>query len=155
MVARVEMPWMRKIDYLNIYEYKCNASITINSIYQNPVVKLNSGRIFKKVFECGGEGKQIIRDPSVSHLGERVINQSSIQTSYKSTWNKRFICTLKRLLINKIGWWLADIPYKIVFYLREQLKMSVHQFPWQTFWATEDSWSLPAEKVKCYYFIHK
>lgn len=58
--------------------------------YQNSVVELHSGGIFKEVLKSGRECQQIIRDPSFSHLREGVIHQPSIQTSNKSTCVKAY-----------------------------------------------------------------
>lgn len=59
------------------------------------MVKLNSCGIFKEVFEARREGKKIIRNPSVSHLGEGVIHQPSIQTSNKRSCEKAFAQSLQ------------------------------------------------------------
>ena len=51
--------------------------------YQDSVVKLYSGGVLKEVPERGGEGQQVVWDPSLPHLGEGVVHQPGIQPRHK------------------------------------------------------------------------
>lgn len=63
---------------------KCQHFLAIIA-YQNSMIKLHSGGIFEEILEGRREGQQIIRNPSICHLREGVINKPSIQTSDKGT----------------------------------------------------------------------
>jgi len=50
------------------------------------VIKLHHGGILENIPQERGEGKEILWDPRFSHLGEGVVNKSSIQPCHKSPW---------------------------------------------------------------------
>ena len=51
-----------------------------------PVVKLDTRGVLRDVPQHGGEDQEVLRDPSVSELGETVIHEASVQASHKGSY---------------------------------------------------------------------
>ena len=52
-----------------------------------PVVKLDTRGVLRDVPQHGGEDQEVLRDPSVSELGETVIHEASVQASHKGSYD--------------------------------------------------------------------
>lgn len=66
------------------YNIKSKASTHKNSVY-----KLSCCWVFEKVFPFRFEREQVAWNPTVCHLGKRIVNKASVQTSDKRTCKER------------------------------------------------------------------